>query len=58
MEQNKISRRNFLRAVSYTHLAPRLEDIEHQRLIDIGLAAGIHAAKLAVAADGTIARCV
>ena len=36
-------------------LAPRFEHVEHQRLVDIGLAAGIHAAKLAVAADGTIA---
>ena len=38
-------------------LAPRFEHVEHQRLVDIGLAAGIHAAKLAVAADGTIAHC-
>ena len=36
-------------------LAPRFEHVEHQRLVDIRLAAGIHAAKLAVAADGTIA---
>ena len=35
--------------------APCFEDVEHQRRVDIRLAAGIHAAKLRVAADGTIA---
>jgi hypothetical protein len=37
--------------------AAGLEHIQHQRRVHIGLAAGIHAAKLAVAADGTIAHC-
>ena len=36
-------------------LGSGLEHIQHQCLVHIGLAAGIHSAKLAVAADGTIA---
>ena len=35
--------------------AAGLEDVQHQRWVHIGLAAGIHAAIFAVAADGTIA---
>ena len=37
--------------------AAGLEHIQHQSLVHIGFAAGIHAAKFVVAADGTVAHC-